>query len=171
MLDLGTVKHDAVMVKSKQSTYIAKKFFRHWISLYGVPGKVTTDQGGEFERTFTLYLEQLSIPSEVTAAHAGWQLAAGERHGGLLGDMLDAVVQEHSLQGYKGLKEGLAATVAAKNGTLTKDGYTPNQRVFGYETRWPSLNDEDPKMSFAEGVSVDRCPERIRCGQLHGLPS
>ena len=155
MLDLGTCKHDAVMIKSKKSSYVARKFFRHWVSLYGVPEKVTTDQGGEFEKTFTLYMEQMNVTTDVTAAHAGWQLAAGERHGGLLADMLDSIVTEHGLVGFRQMKEGLAAAVAAKNATLTKDGYTPNQRVFGVECKWPSLNDEDPKMSFAEGVSVD----------------
>lgn len=49
ILDLGTVKHDAVMLKSKKSSYVARKFFRHWIAVYGVPEKVTCDQGGEFE--------------------------------------------------------------------------------------------------------------------------
>ena len=155
MLDLGTVKHDACMVKCKKSSYIAGKFFRHWVAIYGVPEKITTDQGGEFEKTFNLYMEQMNIPTDVTAAHAGWQLAAGERHGGLLADLLGALVTEHGLEGFRQMKEGLAAAVAAKNATLTKDGYTPNQRVFGAECKWPSLSDDDMKMSFAEGISVD----------------
>ena len=155
MLDLGTVKHDAVMIKTKQSQYVAHKFFRHWISIYGPPAKITMDQGGEFEKTFLLYLEQMSIPTDITASHAGWQLAAGERHGGLLADLMQAIVHEHSLEGYHAMKEGLAAAVQAKNATLTKDGFTPNQRVFGYECKWPTLNDEEVKLSFAEGLSVE----------------
>ena len=43
--------------------------------------------------------------------------------------MLGAIVNEHSLEGYGALKEGLAAATAAKNSTMTRDGYTPNQRV------------------------------------------
>ena len=155
MVDLGTVKHDAVMVKTKQSQYVARKFFRHWVSIYGPPAKITMDQGGEFEKTFLLYLEQMSIPTDITASHAGWQLAAGERHGGLLADLMQAIVHEHSLEGYHAMKEGLAAAVQAKNSTLTKDGFTPNQRVFGFECKWPSLNDEEVKLSFAEGLSVE----------------
>ena len=104
------------------------------------------DQGGEFEKTFLLYLEQMSIPTDITASHAGWQLAAGERHGGLLADLMQAIVHEHSLEGYHAMKEGLAAAVQAKNATLTKDGFTPNQRVFGYECKWPTLNDEEVKL-------------------------
>lgn len=155
ILDLGTLKHDAVMIKTRRSDYVAKKFYRHWIARYGVPEKITLDQGGEFEKTFNLYMEQMSVPTDVTAAHAGWQLAAGERHGGILGNLVGAIVAEHSIEGYAGLKEALAAATSAKNGTLTKEGYTPNQRVFGVEVKWPSLNDEEVKLSFAQGLSVD----------------
>lgn len=122
---------------------------------YGAPKAITHDQGGEFEMAFTQLLEDLAIPSTVTAAHAGWQLAAGERHGGMLGDMVHAIVQEHNSEGYKAMQEVLAAATAAKNATLSKDGYTPNQRVFGYEVRWPSLNDEEVSPSFAEGISIE----------------
>ena len=160
VLDLGTIKHDAVMIKTRRSDYVAGKFMRHWIMLYGVPKKITHDQGGEFEQSFTAVLEQFAITSEVTAAHAGWQLAAGERHGELLGTMLQAVVQEHSVEGYKEMKLALSAAVMAKNNTISRDGYTPNQRVFGMECRWPSLTDEDCAPSFAEaantGSEVDR---------------
>ena len=160
MLDLGTIKHDAVMIKTRRSDYVAGKFMRHWVMLYGVPVKITHDQGGEFEQTFTATLEQFAITSDVAAAHAGWQLAAGERHGTILGAMLQSVVQEHVVEGYRSMKLALAAAVMAKNGTISKDGYTPNQRVFGMECRWPTLVDEDCPPSFAEAVSsgseVDR---------------
>ena len=155
MLDLGTAKHDACLIKTRRSDYVASKFLRRWVNQYGAPKAITHDQGGEFELAFTQLLEDLAIPSTVTAAHAGWQLAAGERHGGMLGDMVHAVVQEHMSEGYKAMQEALAAATAAKNATLTKDGYTPNQRVFGYDVRWPSLNDEEVPPSFAEGISVD----------------
>ena len=68
---------------------------------------------------------------------------------------MQAIVHEHSLEGYHAMKKGLAAAVQAKNATLTKDGFTPNQRVFGYECKWPTLNDEEVKLSFAEGLSVE----------------
>ena len=155
MFDLGTAKHDACLLKTRRSDYVASKFLRRWVNQYGAPKAITHDQGGEFELAFTQMLEDLAIPSTVTAAHAGWQLAAGERHGGILGDMVHAIVQEHLSEGYKAMQEVLAAATAAKNATLSKDGYTPNQRVFGYDVRWPSLNDEEVAPSFAEGISVD----------------
>lgn len=155
VLDLGTAKHDACMLKTRRSDYVASKFLRRWINVYGPPKAITHDQGGEFELAFTQLLEDMAIPSTVTAAHAGWQLAAGERHGGLLGNLAQSIVDEHGCEGYKAMQEALAAATSAKNGTLTKDGYSPNQRVFGVELRWPSLTDEDCAPSFAEGLSID----------------
>ena len=155
VLDLGTAKHDACMLKTRRSDYVASIFLRRWINVYGPPKAITHDQGGEFELAFTQLLEDMAIPSTVTAAHAGWQLAAGERHGGLLGNLVQSIVDERGCEGYKAMQEALAAATSAKNGTLTKDGYSPNQRVFGVELRWPSLTDEDCAPSFAEGLSID----------------
>lgn len=62
------------IVKTRRSDYIAGKFMRHWIMIYGVPRRVTHDQGGEFEQSFVATLEAYAITSDVTAAHAGWQL-------------------------------------------------------------------------------------------------
>ena len=53
------------------------------------------------------------------------------------------------------MKLALAAATMAKNATITRDGYTPNQRVFGVEVRWPSLMAEEVDPSFAEGVNTD----------------
>ena len=155
ILDLGTVKHQATMIKTRRSDYVATKFLKHWIMLFGVPEKVVHDQGGEFEQSFALLMEQFSIPTEVTAAHAGWQLSAGERHGGILGVMVQAVVDEHQVEGYRGMRLALAAATAAKNATISREGFTPDQRVFGKECVWPSLTDEDEKMGFAEGLSTE----------------
>lgn len=156
MLDIGTMMHQACLLKTRRSDYVAGKFFRRWVQVFGVPKCITHDQGGEFELAFVQTLEDLSVQSQVTAAHAGWQLAAGERHGGILGTLVHAIVSEHGTEGYKNMQAALslASATAAKNATLTKDGYSPNQRVYGVELKWPSLTDEEVGLSFAEGLSI-----------------
>lgn len=148
--------HQACLLKTRRSDYVAGKFFRRWVQVFGVPKCITHDQGGEFELAFVQTLEDLSVQSQVTAAHAGWQLAAGERHGGILGTLVHAIVSEHGTEGYKNMQAALslASATAAKNATLTKDGYSPNQRVYGVELKWPSLTDEEVGLSFAEGLSI-----------------
>ena len=155
IVDLGTLKHDCHLLKTRRSDYVAKKFLKRWITVYGAPRMICHDQGGEFELAWIQLMEDLAIPTTVTAAHAPWQIAVGERHGGILANLVQAVVDEHGCEGYTALQEALSAACAAKNSTLTRDGHTPNQRVFGQECRWPSLLDDDVAPSFAEGLSIE----------------
>ena len=155
ILDLGTAFHQGAMLKTRRSDYCAKKFLMHWVQPYGAPERITHDQGGEWELSFIQLLENLAIPSTVTGAHAGWQLAAGERHGGILGEMLAAIISEHVVEGYHSMKLALSSAIAAKNMTITRDGFSPNQRVFGQELKFPSLTEEDVKPSFAEALDSD----------------
>lgn len=72
-----------------------------------------------------------------------------------MGTLISAIVAEHGVEGYRSMKLAIAAAAAAKNAALTRDGFTPNQRVFGSECRWPSLNDEECAPSFAEAVGTE----------------
>ena len=156
MIDCGTGYHQATMVKTRQSGYCATKWHKHWVAHYGAPQRVWHDQGGEFEQGFAALLEDLSVASTVTGSHAGWQLSFAERYGGLLDLILGAVIREHSVEGYSEMKLALSVAVQAKNATITKDGYTPAQRVFGHELRLPSLlEEEQDALSFAEALGAD----------------
>ena len=152
VLCLGTVKHDCYLLKTRRSDYVASKFLKHWLQVYGSPKVIVHDQGGEFEGAFVALLEQFSISSRVTGAHAPWQLAVGERHGSMLGQALQAIVSEQGIEGYKGMKEALSCACMAKNATVTRDGFTPHQRVFGTECTWPSMTEEEPGLSFVEAL-------------------
>lgn len=151
----GTGKHDAHMIKTRRGDYVASKVLRKWIQVYGAPETLVYDQGGEFEGAFVNLLEQFSVGSKVTGAHAGWQLGIAERHGGMLGQALQAIVDEHGVEGYRAMKEALACACMAKNATVTRDGFTPNQRVFGSECTWPSLTEEQPGLSYLEGLGTE----------------
>ena len=47
IVDVGTLKHDCHLIKTRRSDYTAKKFFRRRVTAYGPPKAVTHDQGGE----------------------------------------------------------------------------------------------------------------------------
>ena len=125
MLCTGTGKHDAHMIKTRRADYIASKVLRKWIMVYGAPECIVHDQGGEFEGAFVSLLEQFSVSSKVTGAHAGWQLGIAERHGGMLGQALQAIVDEHGVEGYRSLKEALACACMAKMPRLPEMAIQP----------------------------------------------
>ena len=133
----GTAYHKAVLLKTKTPRYVAKKILRHWISTFGAPLHLVHDQGPEFERDVVALLEDMSINTEVTGVQAPWQLAVGERHGGILGGLWRAVVHEHQCSDRESMKAALDAAVHAKNSTMTRNGFTPYQAVFGFHPRDP----------------------------------
>lgn len=143
MVCAGTNKHAAVLLKTRQPAYVAKKFIKHWIAPFGRPVRIAMDQGGEFEREWILMLEQFGIQSKTTGSHAGWQHALAERHGGLLGIAWHALVVQYSIVDRSDMAVALAAAIEAKNEVMTRRGYSPNMMVFGKNVTYPELLGED----------------------------
>ncbi|CAE8702081.1 unnamed protein product [Polarella glacialis] len=134
-----------VLIKTRQSGYVAQKFLKSWIMHYGVPQEIVHDQGGEFTGEFGQLLDDLAIPSKVTGSHAGFQLAVGERHGGILNNILMAIVYEHQVEGKPQMAMALAAAITAKNSLLKRHGYTPEQAVFGRSLNWAQDLVDEPE--------------------------
>ncbi|CAE8672228.1 unnamed protein product [Polarella glacialis] len=145
VVDLATSWHIAVLIKTRQSGYVAQKFLKSWIMHYGVPQEIVHDQGGEFTGEFSQLLDDLAIPSKVTGSHAGFQLAVGERHEGILNNILMAIVYEHQVEGKPQMAMALAAAITAKNSLLKRHGYTPEQAVFGRSLNWAQDLVDEPE--------------------------
>ena len=167
-VDAGTGFHAASLLKTRRTDHVARKFFMTWVSHYGVPEKIICDQGGEFMGVFIDMCENLGIDTKVTGAHAGWQNGVIERHGAILEQLWNAILQEHSeAQGgsTRWLELALASAIQAKHSTLQRYGYTPEQAVFGRALRWPSVLtdgedhpiaalDADPESEYTQAVQM-----------------
>eukprot|EP00971_Amphidinium_carterae_P068685 1359956-Amphidinium_carterae.4 len=101
-------------VRIRESGYAANKFTRHWIGVYGSPGTVYIDQGGDFLGAFVGVLEAFAIPSKVAGSSAAWQHGVTQRHGAT----------------------ALGAACAAKSSQIRRAGYSPEQIVFGKSMTW-----------------------------------
>ena len=88
-----------VFLKTRRTDHVARIVFVTWIAHYGVPEKVVCDQGGEFMKDFIDMCESLGIDCKVAGAHAGWQNALIERHGAILEQLWNSILQEHSGSG------------------------------------------------------------------------
>ena len=124
---------------------MAKVLFKEWFAHYGVPNEIVVDQGGEFMGYLNELFEQHGIDSRAIGAHAHWQHGVSERHGGLLGTMWDKLVYEFDVKGSWMAAIALASICNAKNTTMTRNGMTPEQAVFGRSLRFTQLcnNDDD----------------------------
>ena len=77
-------------------------------------------------------MESMAVPTTITRSHAGWQFGIGERHGSMLGTMISAIT---AIECYSSMKTAVSAAMSAKNMTITRDGYTPYQRLFGSDIK------------------------------------
>ena len=59
MIDRFSRWPEAIPIKNHQAETVAKAFFSHWISRFGAPKIITTDQGSEFEGKLFTALVQL----------------------------------------------------------------------------------------------------------------
>ena len=142
VVDAATSFHMAVLLKNRQAAHCARKLLRHWVSLYGAPQEVVLDQGGEFDGEFVGWLETHGIQSRHTGAKSPWQHGFSERHGALLGTAVSALIWEYKAKGREEVKDCLAAAIQGKNQTVSRNGYSPYQMVFGREPTFPDLLDE-----------------------------
>eukprot|EP00971_Amphidinium_carterae_P032354 637380-Amphidinium_carterae.2 len=164
MVDLATNYHMACLLKTRDSAYVARKFIQQWIAHFGVPWVISLDQGGEFAGLFARLLEEAAIPSRVSGAHASWQQGVVERHNGILGHMLSAVLYNNTVKEWADIKVALASTVQAKNACIRRSGYSPEQFVFGRSLSWMWDLCDNNIWANSEGSS-----NACRCGT--GFPS
>ena len=87
--------------------------------------------------------EEYGIDTRVVGAHAPWQHGFAERHGGILGTIWNKMVKQFGIEGRSSAKFLLNLCTQAKNATLTRNGMSPEQAVFGRSLRWPLVGTTD----------------------------
>ena len=80
MIDEFTRYSNAVIIKSKSSSLIVKKFLLCWISLFGPPKQTFSDNGGEFvSEVFMDLSENFNIITLTSGAQTPWSNGLCER--------------------------------------------------------------------------------------------
>ncbi|CAE7368424.1 RE2, partial [Symbiodinium sp. KB8] len=157
MVDEATTYHAARLLRNRTPEHVARKFVNGWVGIYGVPQRVTLDQGGEFEEAFVGVLEAHSIHSRVAGSHSPWQNGYAERHGALLGTAWSAIIAEHQSCGRVEMKTSLACALQAKNAVISRSGHSAHLLAFGRQACFPDLLDEDiwSSASLGHALSID----------------
>ena len=152
MIDLATRYSAASVVRSKDKDVIVHAVFKHWVALFGVPKKILTDNGGEFNNDLMRDMaEQLNTIITTTAAESPWSNGIVERHNAVIGSMIQKIQADTSCS----VDIALAWALSAKNALHNAHGFSPNQLVFGQNPNLPSvLIDKPPALEGCTNSEV-----------------
>ena len=85
----------AVVVDNKRKETIIRAFLDCWLSIFGAPLSILSDNGGEFNNDeFKQLCEKFNITVKATAAESPWSNGVVERHNDTLGDMIDKLIAD-----------------------------------------------------------------------------
>ena len=143
MIDLFSRFTIATVISRKKPANVIDAVFKYWITYFGTPGKVMTDNGGEFTgEEMREVTSVLNVYKDTTAAEAPWQNGLNERNHALADNILKQVMRDFP---ELDLKTALAWACSAKNSLTTVYGYSPYQLVYGKNPRLPNvINDQPP---------------------------
>ena len=144
----GTTFHVVTMVcqnsLSPPSHKCWMKFETRWASWAGFCRELITDRGAHNKGSFSRGLVANGVVLRQGALETPEHIGRGERHGGILKQLMKKVIHQHHAIGKDQMKQVAAVCMEVKNDTVRKGGFTPSQWVLGRYPRRPgSLLEED----------------------------
>ena len=134
IVDVYTKFCAAAVINNKRPETIIENLFSSWITLFGAPKKILTDNGGEFSNSIMIqFAESFNVKLLATAAESPFSNGIVERLNSVLGMSVSKILQDSNCS----VKIALAWAVSARNALCTYTGYCPNQLVFGYNPAFP----------------------------------
>ena len=128
LIDHTTRYSAATIVKSKQKEEIVKAIFRIWITLFGPPNEILSDNGGEFNNDLLRDLsDQLNVFIRTTPGESPWSNGITERHNAILRNTINKLLIDNS-NNYS-VDIIVAWAVSAKNALHNYYGFSPYHLV------------------------------------------
>jgi len=135
LIDLFSRWAEAWPVRNHTAPVIAGLLIDNFISRFGTPKRILTDQGAEFESTlFAELCRRLEIEKVRSTPYEPRTNACVERFHRSLNSMLAKVVSDHQRDWHEFLQPVMAAYRASKHSST---GYSPNFLVLNRENRAP----------------------------------
>ena len=133
---------DIVMQQvSKRILQVWATFIKNWLSIFGAPKRLCSDNGGEFiSDEFYEMCERFNIEVITAPSYSPWSNGLCKPHNQFLTNMLDKVCDDIKCD-YD------VALAWAKNALINHNGFSPAQLVFGKASNLPStINDHLPAL-------------------------
>ena len=159
-IDTVTRYASAAPINSKGADEIMTKLFERWISVFGRPLTIMSDNGGEFvNESFTEMCAVMNINFKTSPSESPWCNGTVERHNGLLANMIDAVLEDTKCN----VDIATAWAVNAKNSLCNVYGFCPQQLALGRNPRingileydnLPALNEETCSKLLSDNLNA-----------------
>ena len=149
IIDLATRFSAGSVIRNKRQETIVEGIFKHWVSIFGAPRRLLSDNGNEFNNNvFRSMGELLNAEVQTTGAYSPWSNGVTERHNAVIGNMLDKIIDERKCS----IEMALCWALSSKNSLCNVYGYSPNVLVFGRNPNLPSVLKD--KLPALENVTV-----------------
>ena len=153
IIDMHTRYTRSVLVERKESSGIIDKLFKEWFSIFGIPYKMLTDNGGEFtSEELREVASHVNIVKFTTGAEAPWQNGLCEK----VHQVTDMILLKlRNTYPNVSLDCILAWANMARNSLQMYQGYSSHQLVFGTNPNLPNiLQDKLPAMDESTSSAV-----------------
>ncbi|CAL1160076.1 unnamed protein product [Cladocopium goreaui] len=111
--------------------------YRLWLKIFGPPRKLLCDLGREFQKQFETLAEADGselIPSSLETPE---QRGFVERHGQLFKEVFYKTIEQTKCSTWDEWYQTIDLACSTKNRLLSRGGFSPAQRVFGFQQRIP----------------------------------
>ena len=126
IVDQATWFSAVAVMKSKKKEEIAETFIKNWITIFGTPKTILSDNGEEFNNELLSELcEQFNISIKSTAAEVPWYNGIKEQHNAALGKIINNLLLDKYWQ-YP-IDVIVSWRVGAKSALHTCYCFRPNQ--------------------------------------------
>ena len=111
--------------------------YRLWLKIFGAPRKLLCDLGREFQKLFETLAEADGSELLPSSLETPEQRGFVERHGQLFKDIFYKTIEQTKCSTWDEWYQTIDLACSTKNRLSTRGGYSPAQRVFGYQQRIP----------------------------------
>lgn len=115
----------------------ARLGYRLWLKIFGPPRKLLCDLGKEFQKQFENAAEADGTELLPSSLETPEQRGFVERNGQLFKEMFYKTIEQTCCNTWDDWYQTIDLVVSMKNRLLSRGGFSPAQRVFGYQQHIP----------------------------------
>ena len=133
-----------------------REAYRHWLRFFGAPSTLALDLGREFEGIFAVRAETDGSYIDPSSVESPYQRGITERAGKTFKLMLAKTMETYDCKNEQEWLELVDVVNFQKNRLLMKNGFSPIQRVIGYNPKLPGglLTGDAANRAFADKTKL-----------------